>query len=357
MGHRDTGERGRGDRRADARHDLERNPGGRERQPFFAAAAEDERVTALESHDFLAGTGGANHQPVDGLLPDLRPAGPLADKDALRRRRERERRGIDERVVEHEVGVGQTSGRLAREQIGIAGPGADERHEAPFRLRSGHSGWQTGRGRPHIRVVRGVRGPFPIVQIVERLQQQRPPLGHRHALRQPVRGGPLARRPSSVSSSSGRSTSSASRIRPARAGASPSVDIAIVTPAFCTIAPAYALALSRSSTALTKRQRASAACATARLTSGGAAATTYQAPSTSAGLERPADDRESRCHRRDLVDHVGSHDRDARPCVHERAQLARRHWTGADHEDAPPFELEEHGENRHGPPVVGGVRP
>ena len=55
-------------------------------------------------------------------------------------RRQRERRGIDERVVEHEIGVGQPIGRLPREQIGIAGPGADERHEAAFGLRSGHSG-------------------------------------------------------------------------------------------------------------------------------------------------------------------------------------------------------------------------
>ena len=57
MGHRDAGERGGGDRRAHARHDLERNPGGRERQPLFAAAAEDERVPALEAHDLLARPG------------------------------------------------------------------------------------------------------------------------------------------------------------------------------------------------------------------------------------------------------------------------------------------------------------
>ena len=42
---------GRRDRRGDAGHDLERDAGGRERLRLLAAAAEDERVAALEAHD------------------------------------------------------------------------------------------------------------------------------------------------------------------------------------------------------------------------------------------------------------------------------------------------------------------
>ena len=74
--------------------------------------------------------GGANHQPVDELLPDLRAARALADEHALRRRGQRERRRIDQRVVEHEIGVGEAVGRLPRQQVGVAWPGADERDEA-----------------------------------------------------------------------------------------------------------------------------------------------------------------------------------------------------------------------------------
>ena len=49
-------------------HDLERNPGRRERQRFFPAAAEHERVAALEADHAPAAARGANQQPVDDLL-------------------------------------------------------------------------------------------------------------------------------------------------------------------------------------------------------------------------------------------------------------------------------------------------
>ena len=66
-------------------------PAAASAEPFFAAAPEDERVAALETHDLLAGAGGADHQPVDELLPDLRTARALADEDCAGRRRQRER--------------------------------------------------------------------------------------------------------------------------------------------------------------------------------------------------------------------------------------------------------------------------
>src|SRR5438105_5064048 len=85
------------------------------------------------------------------------------------------------------------------------------------------------------------------------------------------------------SSSSGNRASSASRSSPASAGARPSVETATVTPPLRKTPPRYALAESVSSTALTNRARSSAARATVRFTSGGAAATTNHFPSRSAG--------------------------------------------------------------------------
>ena len=131
--------------------------------------------------------------------------------------------------------------------------------------------------------------------------------------------------------------------------------MAIVTPAFSTIAPAYALALSRSSTAFTKRQRDSAARATARFTVGRRRRDDIPRAIDVAGLERPPDNRHLRGHRRDLVDDVRRHDCDPRPGVDQRAQLPRRHGSGTDDQDAPPFELEEHGKYCHQPPAR--VRP
>src|SRR5262249_26439536 len=78
---------------------------------------------------------------------------------------------------------------------------------------------------------------------------------------------------------------SASRSRPASAGACPEVEIATVTPPRRTTPPAYALADWGSSTALTKIRRSSAAAATSLFTSGVAAAMTNQAPSRSEGTK------------------------------------------------------------------------
>lgn len=134
--HRDAGERGGGDRRADAGDDLERDPGLGERERLLAAPAEDERVATLEADDVLAALRGADHEGVDALLRDRVAAGALADEEAAGARREREQIGGDERVVEHEVGAAEPVERAAGEQIGIAGTGADERDETLAHERS-----------------------------------------------------------------------------------------------------------------------------------------------------------------------------------------------------------------------------
>ena len=79
-------------------------PAMRQRQRFFGAAAEHERVAALQPHDALALPRGADHQPIDRLLPDAGAAGALADAEALRLRQPPQRLGVDQRVVQHQVG-------------------------------------------------------------------------------------------------------------------------------------------------------------------------------------------------------------------------------------------------------------
>ena len=105
-------------------------PAARERQRFFAAAAEHERIAALQPHDAAAAPRRANHQRVNGLLRHRVAAGALADEEPLRAARELQDAVVDERVVQHEIRRAQARDRLARQQPRIARAGADERHMA-----------------------------------------------------------------------------------------------------------------------------------------------------------------------------------------------------------------------------------
>ena len=67
MGHRDAGVSEATDRRGDSRDDLEAESCGGECLRLLATAAEEERVSPLESHDVLSG-GGVLHQQGIGLL-------------------------------------------------------------------------------------------------------------------------------------------------------------------------------------------------------------------------------------------------------------------------------------------------
>ena len=112
-------------RRDDAGHagdDVERDARPLQRLRFFAAAAEHERVAALEPHHLPAASGRADHQRVDLLLRQRVAAGALADEEPLRAPRQREHALVDERVVEHQIGAPQPRHRLARQQRRIAGP-------------------------------------------------------------------------------------------------------------------------------------------------------------------------------------------------------------------------------------------
>ena len=273
---------------------------------------------------------------------DQRPAGALADEEALRRAA-RARASRDRPARRRARGRRRPADRPpARQQLGIAGTGADERHEASLRLRL------------VIGAAAGpVRGPLPIVQVVQRVEQQRPPLVHRHAVRQPPATRLVRARHPAVEvlgqkhlerlaqQAGQRRRVAAGRDRDRHAGLPHDrAEIRARVRQVVDRVDEQAARLGRPrhrAVHLGRRRRHDEPRAVEVVR-----------------LERPADNREIGGHRRNGVDDVGSHDRNARAGVHERAQLSRRHWPGADHEDAPPFELEEHGENRHGPPVVAG---
>src|SRR5207247_10477896 len=94
---------------------------------LLAAAAENERVAALQPDDPLAFTRRANHQRMNTRLTDGVPVGAFTDKEPLRPFREGEHARIDERVVEDEVRRAQPRHRFARQQLRVARSGADDR--------------------------------------------------------------------------------------------------------------------------------------------------------------------------------------------------------------------------------------
>ena len=146
----------RRNRAGDAGNDLAGNAGRGERERLFPAAPEDERIAALETHDAMAAARLADHQPVDRVLANRRAAGALADEEPPRARGVAQRRRLDERVVEHEVRLAEPPHRLEREQLRIAGAGADERDEA--RHFTG-STWAACQARPRPGTIRPLAEP------------------------------------------------------------------------------------------------------------------------------------------------------------------------------------------------------
>ena len=79
---------------------------------------------------------GVDQPPVDLVLADAGLAAALADEHALGVAPHAvEHRVGDELVVEHDVGVLQHLQRAQRQQVGIAGAGADQEHGAGRTLR------------------------------------------------------------------------------------------------------------------------------------------------------------------------------------------------------------------------------
>ena len=84
MRDRNAGVRGHRHRRAHARHDLERNARLRESLGLLAAAAEHERIAALEPHDTPPPARVLDEQVVDLALRQRVIAARLAGEDVTR---------------------------------------------------------------------------------------------------------------------------------------------------------------------------------------------------------------------------------------------------------------------------------
>ena len=78
----------------------------------------------------LAAQGRTHHQAVDRLLADRRPPRTLADGEAARLGSEVEGPGVDERVIEDEVGLAENAGGPPRHQLGVARARPHQPHEA-----------------------------------------------------------------------------------------------------------------------------------------------------------------------------------------------------------------------------------
>ena len=114
-------------RRRDARTNLKRHALVGERFDLLAAASEHEGIAALQPQYALALSGEADQHLADLALRRGVVSRTFADIDALRLPRyEVEDRGIDEPVIEHDVGLLHQAQRAERQEIGIAGAGAHE---------------------------------------------------------------------------------------------------------------------------------------------------------------------------------------------------------------------------------------
>ena len=124
---RDRRRRQRRKPRGDAGNDAERHAGGGKRHRLLAAAAEHERIAALEPQHALARARQRDQALADIGLRRRRLAAALAGEFEPRLRAgERQHPLIDQRVMHDDVGLGEAGERVERQQAGIARPGAGQ---------------------------------------------------------------------------------------------------------------------------------------------------------------------------------------------------------------------------------------
>src|ERR1700741_5560315 len=128
MRHRNSRDPGCRHRGGHTGHDLDGDSRSREHEHLFRAPAEYEGVPALEAHHTLALPRRADHQSIDRVLLDARASRSLADAKTLRPRETSQRFGIDQRVIEHEVGFFHAPERANRPQLRITGTRTHERY-------------------------------------------------------------------------------------------------------------------------------------------------------------------------------------------------------------------------------------
>ena len=136
--------------RGDAGDHLHLDAGPLQRGDLLGGAAEHERIAALQPRHAPAGQRLAHQDAIDLLLRRRRPVALLADIDPDRiGAGVSDHGGIDEAVDNEHVGRGDAVDRFQRQQLGIAGSAADERHRAARRAPASLCGMQVVRSRVH----------------------------------------------------------------------------------------------------------------------------------------------------------------------------------------------------------------
>jgi len=117
----------RGEGGGDAGDDLEGDVRGSEGSDLLAGAAEDERISRLQTEDGLAGAGAMDDECMDLRLGDARLAATFRYRKELGGGvGELENLGRDETVGENEGGGGKKAVGAKGKEAGVAGPGTDE---------------------------------------------------------------------------------------------------------------------------------------------------------------------------------------------------------------------------------------
>ena len=107
-------------------HDLDRNAGTGQHEHLFRTPSKHERVSALEAHDVLALPRRTNHQAIDRLLLDAGAPGSFPDTETLRPGETTKRLGVDECVVQDEIGFLDATQCAKRPQFRVTGTRADQ---------------------------------------------------------------------------------------------------------------------------------------------------------------------------------------------------------------------------------------
>jgi hypothetical protein len=97
---------------------------------FFLCAAEQHRIAAFQPHDNRILARSVDQSLVDESLQCRMLAAAFADRDFFGTHCERERVGMHQCVVEHNVGIGQHARSAQRQQIGRARARANKMHYA-----------------------------------------------------------------------------------------------------------------------------------------------------------------------------------------------------------------------------------
>ena len=190
VGHRDARHGGPGDRAAHARDHLESKARLRQGEGLLAAAAEDERVAALEAHHAPPGAGVLHQHRADLLLRHPVAPGRLAgvDQDGVGRGEVQQPLG-SQAIVDHDLGRLQQTEPADGQQVGIARAGADEvndaahagttvprycsmRSRAPSRSPGGEPVDDVGREQPLHRGGTLGHGEEPLLELLARRAQQ-----------------------------------------------------------------------------------------------------------------------------------------------------------------------------------------